>query len=70
VNDARVLLKRLVDADSIICQVERDNEASVLVLGDSRVEASCESKDLLVVVECLELINLRTVRHQSLDVTK
>jgi len=69
-NDARVLLKRLIDADSIISQVERDNEASVLILGDSCVEASCEAKDLLVVVECLELIHLRTVWHQSLDVSK
>jgi hypothetical protein len=70
VDDAGVLLKRFVDADSIICQVERDNEASVLVLGDTCVEPSCESKDLLVVVKCLELINFRTMRHQSLDVSE
>lgn len=43
-DDARVLLGRLVDAESVVSEVERDDKPTVNVLGDLRVESGCESE--------------------------
>ena len=62
-DDTRVLLRGLVDRDTIISQIERDDEAAVEVLWHSRIEAGCVAEDLLVVVDALEEVAFRLVWH-------
>lgn len=69
-NDARVLLGRLVNRDRVVSQVERDDEPSVNILGHSGVETGSEAQDLLVIVHRLEEVTLRLLRDQLVDVTK
>jgi hypothetical protein len=61
-NDAGVLLCRLIDRDRVIGQVEGDDESAIEVLGNASVETSCESEYLLVVVNVLEEVTLWLVR--------
>lgn len=69
-DDARVLLGRLVDCNRVIGQVERDDEAAVYVLRNSGVEASRESQDLLVIVDALEEVALWLVRDQLVNIAE
>jgi hypothetical protein len=64
-DDARVLLGRLVDANGVIGEVEGDDESAVEVLGDACVETRCETEDLLVVVHGLEEVALGLLGHQA-----
>ena len=69
-NDTRVLLSGLEDRDSVISQVERDDEPPVNILGHLRVEARSISQDLLVIVDVLEEINLRLLWHEIVDIAE
>ena len=64
-DDARVLLSRLVDANSVVGEVEGDDESTVEVLGDACVEARRETEDLLVVVHRLKEVTLGLLGHQA-----
>ena len=69
-DDTRVLLSGLEDRDSVISQIERDNESPVNILGHLSVELSSVSEDLLVVVDVLEEINLGLLWHEVIDITE
>jgi len=69
-DDTRVLLGRLEDRDSIISEIERYDESTVNILGHLGVEASRVSQNLLIVVDVLEEINLRLLRHEVVDITE
>jgi len=69
-DDARVLLGGLVDADAVIGQVERDDESTVDILGHASVELGSETKDLLVVVHGLEEVSLGLLRDQLVHLAK
>ena len=69
-DDARVLLGRLLDRDAVVSQVERDDETTVDILGNAGVEASSETQDLLVIVHGLEEVTLGLLRDQFVDVTE
>ncbi len=69
-DDARVLLRGLEDAQRVVAQIERDDELALDVLRHARVEPRRESQDLLVIVHILEEISLGLVRHQLVDVTE
>lgn len=69
-DDARVLLRRLEDRDSVVRQEEGHDEAAVQVLRDARVELSSEAEDLLVVVNILEEVSLRLVGEQLEDIAQ
>jgi len=49
-NDTGVLLLGFVNGDRVVSQVERDDEATVNILGNASVETCGESQDGLVVV--------------------
>jgi len=67
-DDTGVLLLGLVDGDGVISEVERDDETTVKVFRNARVETGSEPQDVLVVVEVLEEVRLRSVRNQFVDV--
>jgi len=69
-HDTGVLLLGLVDGDGVVSQVERDDETTVDIFGNARVETGSESQDVLIVVEVLEEIGLRSVGHKLVDVTE
>ena len=69
-DDTGVLLLGLVDGDGVVSQVERDDETTVDIFGNARVETGSESQDVLIVVEVLEEIGLRSVGHKLVDVTE
>ena len=56
-DDAGVLLCGLEDRNCVISEVERDDESSVHVLGNLRIESCSVSKDLFIVVHVFEEIN-------------
>lgn len=60
-DDTGVLLLGLVNGDRVISEVEGDDETTVNIFGDSCVETGSESQDVLVVVEVLEEVRLRSV---------
>ena len=64
-DDARVLLRGLVDSERVIGQIERDDESAVNVLGHARVEPRCETKYARRVVHSLEEVNLGLLRHET-----
>ncbi len=68
-DDAGVLLSHLVDANRVVSQEERDDEAAVDVLGHTRVESRCEAKNLLVVVNKLEEVLLGFLGLQTVGLT-
>jgi len=63
-NDARVLLSGLVDANVVIGQVEGDDEPTVNIFRHASVELGGETQDLLVVVHGLEEVTLGLLRDQ------
>ena len=67
-DDARVLLGRLVDWDAVISQVEGNDEAAVDIFWDSGVEAGGEPQNLLVVVDTLEEVALWLFWDELVDV--
>lgn len=69
-HNAGVLLSWLKDRDSVISQVERNNEASLKVLRNASVESSNETKDLVSVINVLEEVSFRFLRDKSINVTK
>lgn len=69
-DDSRVLLGGLVDRDAVVGQVEGDDEAAVNVFRHFRVEAGCESEDLLVIVDRLEEVALGLVWDELVDVAE
>lgn len=69
-NDARVLLGGLVDADAVIAEVERDDEAAVNVLGHGSVESGREPEHVLVVVDGLEEVHLRLLGHEAVHLSE
>lgn len=69
-NNTRVLLSWLKDGDGVVGKIERDDESSVNIFRDFRVESSSISEDLLIVVDILEEINLWFLGYELVDVTK
>ena len=69
-DDTRVLLGRFVDRDAVISQVERNDEAAVNIFWHARIETSCKSEDLFVVVNTLEEVALWFFRDELVDVAK
>ena len=69
-DDARVLLGRLIHANSFVSQVEGDDETAVEVFRDARVELSREAKDLLVVVHSFEEVSFGALRHELVHLTE
>jgi len=57
-NDSGVLLGWLEDGNSVISQVEGNDESSVEIFWNSGVELGSESQDLLVVVNVFEEVSL------------
>jgi len=64
-NNARVFLSRLVDAEVIIRQVERDDKTSVKVLRDASVESGGKAEDASRVVHSLEEVAFRLLGHKA-----
>lgn len=69
-NDTRVLLGRLVDADGVVCQVERNDKSTVDVLGYAGVESGCETQNLSAVIHGFEKVNLGLLWHKFVLLTK
>ena len=69
-DDARVLLGGLVDSNGVISQVERNDEATVEVLGHSSVELGGETQDSLIVVHGLEEVFLCSLRDELVHLTE
>ena len=69
-DDTTVLLSRLVDANVVIGQVERDDKSAVDILGHASVELGGEAQDFLVVVHGLEEVNLWLLWDQLVHLTK
>jgi len=69
-DDARVLLGGLVDSNGVISEVERNDEATVEVLGNSSVELGGETQDSLIVVHGLEEVFLWSLRDELVHLTK
>jgi len=69
-DNSGVLLGWLVDGDAVVSQVEGDNEAAINVFRHFRVEAGCESEDLLVIVDRLEEVALGLVWDELVDVAE
>ena len=69
-DDARVLLGGLVDSNGVISQVERNDEATVEVLGHSSVELGGETQDSLIVVHGLEEVFLWPLRDELVHLTE
>ena len=69
-DDARVLLGGLVDSNGVISQVERNDEATVEVLGHSSVELGGETQDSLIVVHGLEEVFLWSLRDELVHLTE
>lgn len=67
-NDTGILLLRLVNGNRVVSEIERDDETTVKVFRNARVETGSEPQDVLVVVEVLEEVRLRSVRNQFVDV--
>ena len=68
-NDARVLLGGLVDSNGVISQVERNDEAAVNIFWHARIETSCESEDLFVIIDTLEEVALWLLWDELVDVS-
>lgn len=69
-NDTRVLLGGLVDANVVISQVEGDDESTVNVLRHASVELGGETQDFLVIVHGLEEITLCLDGDQLVHLSK
>ena len=69
-DDARVLLGGLVDSNSVVSKVERNDEAAVDVLGHSSVELGGEAQDSLIVVHGLEEVFLRPLWDELVHLTQ
>jgi len=69
-DDTGVLLSWFEDGDGVVSQVEGDDESSVDVLGDFRVESGRVSQYLLVVVHVLEEVDLGLLWNEVIHVTK
>lgn len=69
-DDTRVLLGWFVDRDAVISQVEGNDEAAVNILWDARVETSCKSEDLLVIIDTLEEVALWLLWDKLVDVSE
>ena len=69
-DDTTVLLSRLVDANVVIGQVERDDKSAVDILGHTSIELGSEAQDFLVVVHGLEEVNLWLLWDQLVHLTK
>lgn len=69
-DNATVLLSGLVDANVIVGQVEGDDKPTVNIFRDARVELGGETENLLVVVHCLEEVNLWFLRDQLVHLAK
>jgi len=69
-HDTGVLLLGLVNGDRVISEVEGDDETTVNIFRNARVETGSESEDVLVVVEVLEEVRLGSVGDQLVDVTE
>ncbi len=61
-NDTGVLLGWLIDANSVICQVEGNDKSAVDVLRHARVETGCEAQNLSTVIHRFEEVFLRLLR--------
>lgn len=64
-DDTRVLLGRLVDAEGVVSQVERDDNSTVEVLRHTRVEACGEAEHTCRVVHGLEEVAFGLLGHQA-----
>ena len=69
-DDTRILLGWFVDRDAVISQVEGDDEAAVNIFWNARIETSCKSEDLFVVVNTLEEIALWFLWDELVDVAE
>ena len=69
-DDTTVLLSRLIDANVVISQVERDDKSAVDILGHTSIELGGEAQDFLVVVHGLEEVNLGLLWDQLVHLTK
>lgn len=69
-DDTRILLSWLEDRDGVIGQVERDDESSVHIFWNLRVESGGESKDLLVVVHILEEVDLWLLWNEIIHIAE
>lgn len=69
-NNTTVLNIWLVNADAVVGQVERDDEAAVDVLWYAGVEAGVVAADLLVVVDTLEKVTLWLLGYQVVNVAE
>lgn len=69
-DDTRVFLGRFVDRDAVISQVEGNDEAAVNVFWNARIETSCESEDLFVVIDTLEEVALWFFWDELVNIAK
>ena len=69
-DDTRILLSWLEDRDSVISQVEGDDEPSVHIFWHLGVESSGKSQNLLIVVNVLEEINLWLLWNEIIHIAK
>jgi hypothetical protein len=66
-NAARVLVTDLIDLDCVVTAVERDNEATWLIIGLSWDEFCLETENVHILLEHLLHINLGWLRLERVD---
>lgn len=69
-DNARVLHRWFVNRDTVVSEMERDDETAINILRNSSVEAGGVTQDLLVIVNRLEEITLGLFGHKVVDVAK